>query len=68
MNSQLLHMLWVAVSETPSHLLTRFDDKALSNHLINSIGNQVPLSREEQNAVGDYIASRTPLIRDLAFQ
>ncbi|MEM9905861.1 MAG: hypothetical protein AAF921_12645 [Cyanobacteria bacterium P01_D01_bin.44] len=68
MNSQLLHMLWVAVSETPSHLLARFDDKALSTHLINSIENRVPLSREEQNAMGNYIASRTPLIRELAFQ
>ena len=68
MNSQLLHMVWVAVSETPSHLLNRFDDKALSNHLINKVETRVPLSHEEQSAMGAYIESRTPLIRDLAFQ
>ncbi|NEP20475.1 MAG: hypothetical protein F6J97_26945 [Leptolyngbya sp. SIO4C1] len=50
MNSQLLRMFWTAVHETPSHLLSRFDDKALSNHLLGKINTRVPLSHEEQSA------------------
>ncbi|MEL7504326.1 MAG: hypothetical protein AAFN18_17875 [Cyanobacteria bacterium J06554_6] len=55
------------MSETPPHLLIGFDDVALSRHLLGCIESRANLSREETTEVNSYIASRTPLIRDLAY-
>ncbi|MEL6248963.1 MAG: hypothetical protein AAFQ61_02555 [Cyanobacteria bacterium J06626_23] len=67
MSAKLLRMLWAAVSETPPHLLIGFDDVALSRHILGCIESRANLSREETTEVNSYIASRTPLIRDLAY-
>jgi len=66
-NAKLLRILWSAVSETPPHLLTGFDDVALSHHLLQCIELRMHMSREESTEMHSYISARTPLIRDFAY-
>lgn len=66
MNSTTLRQIWTLVEATQTATLITLDDSKLVERLIQQLGKQCSLSREETDMASGYIRSRLPLVRDLA--
>ncbi|MEB3218728.1 MAG: hypothetical protein VKN72_21175 [Nostocales cyanobacterium 94392] len=58
--------VWSVIEETETKTLLNLNDADLLQQLLNQLENKNLLTGEQISAMGAYISSRVPLIRDLA--
>ncbi|MBD2580550.1 hypothetical protein [Oscillatoria sp. FACHB-1406] len=68
MTSVTLRQLWSLVENTQAAFLLGQDDASLVTWLLDRLSEQQALESMESEWLGDYIRSKTSLIRDLAEQ
>lgn len=68
MTPNLLRQLWSLVENTQAPIILGRDDASLVEWLLEQLGRQRSLEGYETEAIGNYIRSKTTLIRDLAAQ
>lgn len=68
MTSVILRQLWSLVEDTQAAFLLGQDDTSLVTWLLDRLSEQQSLESVESEWLGDYIRSKTSLIRDLAEQ
>lgn len=66
MSPSMLRQLWFIVETSQSQTLLNLDDTGLVQWLLKQLKMQRSLDHDETSAFSHYIASRLPLIRDLA--
>ncbi|WP_245939952.1 hypothetical protein [Stenomitos frigidus] len=66
MSPSTLRQLWFIVETSQSQTLLNLDDNGLVQWLLKQLKAQQLLDHDETTAFSHYIASRVPLIRDLA--
>ncbi|MGD1909002.1 MAG: hypothetical protein ACFB0C_23860 [Leptolyngbyaceae cyanobacterium] len=62
MDASLLRLLWSAIEETPTHLLTGMDASGLCQYLLSKVETRICLDDGQHQAMQAYIASHTHLI------
>ncbi|PSF39554.1 hypothetical protein C7H19_01830 [Aphanothece hegewaldii CCALA 016] len=68
MKPTLLNQLWRIIEETPTHILLSLDVRDLVEQMLLKLDKINPLTPEENCLIRDYLKSKTPLIRDLAYE
>lgn len=68
MKPTLLRQLWHIIDETPTHILLNLDVRDLVEQMLIRLDTINPLSPEEYSFIRHYLQSKTPLIRDLAYE
>ncbi|MEA5469879.1 hypothetical protein [Spirulina sp. 06S082] len=66
MNASILRQLWILVEQIQATTLLKLSDTELVTRLLKQLRPGHPFSREEEMFWGQYISSKTLLIRDLA--
>ncbi|MEA5597510.1 hypothetical protein [Rivularia sp. UHCC 0363] len=61
-----MRYVWSVIEETETNTLLNLNDADLLKQLLNQLESKNLLSGEQIGAMGAYISSRVPLIRDLA--
>ena len=65
----LLRQFWQLIEETQASQLVNLDDASLVQSLTRQlIDGNILVDGTEANAIGHYIRSKTPLIRDMAYE
>lgn len=62
----ILRQLWTIIEETQAVILLSLPEGDLVNQLLNRVQQREVLSKQQYEAVKQYLHQRTPLIRDLA--
>lgn len=64
----LINQLWHIIEETPTQILLSLDVRDLIEQMLSRLQTTNPLSAEENYLIRDYLQTKTPLIRDLAYE
>lgn len=67
MTPLLMHRVWAFIEDMHPHVLQSLDDVSLEQLLIQRLCQEQSLDRNQANVVSDYIRSRLPLIREIAY-
>ncbi len=68
MTPKIMRQLWTVVEKTQTKTLLQMDDASLVELLAKQTKNQASLDCCEADFLCDYIQSRLPLIRDIAYE
>ena len=63
---KILRRMWRFVETSNPYTIIKQSDEEIVRHLIRQVESISPLPSEDINLLANYIAARTPLIRDLA--
>lgn len=64
----LINQLWHIIEETPTQILLSLDVRDLIEQMLSRLQTTNSLSPEENYLIRDYLQTKTPLIRDLAYE
>lgn len=65
-STSILRQLWTIIEDTQAIILLSLPESDLVNQLLSLVQQREVLSKQQYEAVKDYLHERTPLIRDLA--
>lgn len=66
LDTKVLRRMWRFVETSNPYSIVKLSDREIAENLIRQVSGTSSLSLEETKVLNNYIAARTPLIRDLA--
>ena len=68
MTPNIMRQLWSIVEAAQTKMLVQMDDASLVQWLVKQTKTQVSLDNSDTQFLHDYVRSRLPLIRELAYE